>query len=46
MTVFLKVFEKIVQRGVLMVVRRSAGNDLFVEKSEVLVGFCWIPFRD
>ena len=39
MTVLLKVLEKIVQRGVLMVVRRRAANNLFMKKFEVLVGF-------
>ena len=46
MTVFLKVLEKIVQHGVLMVIRRRAADDLFVKKSEVFVGFRWIRFRD
>lgn len=46
MTVFLKVFEKIVQRGVLMMIRRRAVDDLFVKKPEVIVGIGWIRFRD
>lgn len=46
MTVFLKVFKKIVQRGVLMVIWRRAADDLFVKKSEVIVGCGWIRFRD
>lgn len=46
MTVLLKVLEEIVQRGVLVMIRRRAADDLFVKKSEVLVGFRWIRFRD
>lgn len=37
MAIFLKVLEKIVQHGVLVVVRRRAADDLFVKKSEILV---------
>lgn len=46
MTVFLKVLQEIVQRRVLVMIRRRAADNLFVKKSEVLVGFRWIRFRD
>lgn len=45
MTVFLKVLKKVVQHRVLMVVRRRAVDNLFVKKSELLVGFRWIYCR-
>lgn len=40
MNVFLKVFDKIVYRRVLMVVRRRAADDLFMKISEVSVRLC------
>ena len=46
MTVFLEVLEKIVQDGVLVMVRRGAADDLFMKESEVLVGFRGIRFRN
>ena len=46
MAVFVKVFEEIIQRGVLVVVGRRATDDLFVQNSKLLMRFCWIKCRD